>query len=85
MSKIVSTRITWQPPSTIPFTCSLYAATISSHVMLRKPGSSTDGEIESVRFVGPTAPATIRGFSGCFAVTSAAALTASSHATRLSS
>ena len=32
--------------------------------MLRKPGSLTSGEIDAVRFVGPSAPATYRLRSG---------------------
>ena len=46
----------------------------SSQVQLRKPGSSTEGEIDSVRFVGPTAPATRRGRCGSLEVTSCSGL-----------
>jgi hypothetical protein len=41
----------------------VYAATSSSKVTLRKPGSFTSGEIEAVREVGPSTPATKRGLS----------------------
>jgi len=40
--------------------------------MLRAPGSLTSGEIEAVRLVGPSAPATNRGRSGVVAVTASA-------------
>ena len=56
-----------------------------SHVQLRAPGSSTDGEMERVRFVGPMVPATRRGRWGSLAVTSLAASTASSTPILLSS
>ena len=36
----------------------------SSKVTARKPGSLTSGDIDAVRLVGPTAPATKRGRSG---------------------
>ena len=38
--------------------------------MLRCPGSLTSGEIDAVRLVGPSAPATKRGRSGVWAVIS---------------
>ena len=43
-------------------------ATSSSNVTLRAPGSLTSGEIDAVRLVGPSAPATKRGWSGVRAV-----------------
>ena len=48
-------------------------AAAASKVTLRSDGSFTSGEIESVRLVGPIAPATKRGLSGVRAVYSAAA------------
>ena len=45
-------------------TCSRYASTSLSNVTLRKDGSSTFGEMDSVRFVGPIAPATKPGRMG---------------------
>lgn len=82
---MVSTMRMWQPPSIRPSVCCLYAATTPSQSQLRAPGSSTEGEMESVRLVGPMAPATRRGLWGSSAVTSLAASTASSDATLLSS
>ena len=41
-----------------PEPASRYAASSSSQVTLRAPGSVTSGEIEAVRFVGPIAPRT---------------------------
>ena len=41
---------------------------MASKVVLRKDGSSTLGESESVLGVGPKAPATKRGCSGFFSV-----------------
>ena len=61
VSKIVSTSSRSAPPSTRPAACSTYAATSSSKLMLRKPGSLTSGEIDAVRLVGPSPPATKRG------------------------
>ena len=54
-------------------------------MIARNAGSFTSGEIDSVRFVGPTAPATNRGRSGVFAVHSAAACFASRADATLSS
>ena len=68
VSKIVSTRIRSTPPSTSAFVATLYASFTWSKVTARKPGSFTSGESESVRFIGPSTPATKRGFSGVFAV-----------------
>ena len=45
--------------------------------MLRKPGSLTSGEIDAVRLVGPSPPATKRGRSGSASVTASAASRAS--------
>ena len=42
-----------------------YAATSSSYATLRAPGSLTSGEIDAVRLVGPSAPATKRGAAAC--------------------
>ncbi len=58
VSKIVSMTIRSAPPSTRPRAAVPYAATSSSKLMLRAPGSLTSGEIEAVRVVGPSAPAT---------------------------
>ena len=55
-----------------PLAASRYAATSWSKVTLRAPGSLTSGEIDAVRVVGPSAPATYRGLSGVRAVTSSA-------------
>lgn len=41
VSKMVSTMMMSDPPSTKPFVCSLYATTSSSNVTLRNDGSST--------------------------------------------
>ena len=64
VSKIVSTSSRSAPPSTRPAACSAYAATSSSKLVLRKPGSLTSGEIDAVRLVGPSPPATKRGRDG---------------------
>jgi hypothetical protein len=48
--------------------------------MLRKPGLMTDGEMDSVRLVGPSAPATRRGRDGSAVITSTHALRAHSAA-----
>ena len=81
VSKIVSTSSRSTPPSTRPWASSRYAATSSSKVTLRAPGSLTSGEIEAVRLVGPIEPATYRGLSGVLA--SSAAARASDAAARL--
>ena len=64
VSKIVSMSSRSTPPSTRPLVASAYAATSWSKVTLRAPGSLTSGEIDAVRVVGPSAPATYRGRSG---------------------
>jgi len=58
-------------------------ATSASKVILRKPGLLTSGERDAVRFVGPIAPATNRGFSGVSAVYLSAASRASRAAATL--
>ena len=68
VSKIVSTRIRSTPPSTSAFTATLYASFTWSKVTARKPGRSRPGESESVRFIGPSTPATKRGLPGVRAV-----------------
>jgi hypothetical protein len=55
---MVSMNIMWQPPSIRDLIYSLYASFSSMYDVLRKEGSSTLGEREQVRLVGPTAPAT---------------------------
>ena len=60
VSKIVSIWSTSTPPSANPRICSAYAAVSSSNVIVRNAGSSTLGEMESVRLVGPTEPTTKR-------------------------
>ena len=77
VSKIVSTSSRSAPPSTRPDACSVYASTSPSKVMLRNPGSLTSGEIDAVRLVGPSPPATNRGRSGSDSVTASAASRAS--------
>ena len=72
VSKIVSTRIVSAPPSSRPWVASRYDATSSSNDTLRKPASSTRGEIDAVRFVGPSTPATYRGRDGSRASKSSA-------------
>ena len=64
VSKMVSTKNRSTPPSCKARACSRYAATNSSKVTLRAPGSLTSGEIDAVFGVGPNAPATKRGASG---------------------
>ncbi len=64
VSKIVSTRKRSAPPSASPSIASPYEATRSSKRTLRAPGSLTSGDIDAVRLVGPSAPATKRGLSG---------------------
>ena len=58
VSKIVSISSRSAPPSTSPRASSRYAATSSSKVTLRAPGSLTSGEIDAVLEVGPSEPAT---------------------------
>ena len=70
VSKIVSTSRRSAPPSAKPRIASEYASTNWSKLTLRKPGSFTSGEIDAVREVGPSTPATKRGFSGFLAVNS---------------
>ena len=77
VSNTVSTISRSTSPSSNALTCSPYAATRSSNVMLRKLGSFTSGDMEAVRFVGPMLPATNRGLSGSFAVNSSATVRAS--------
>ena len=83
VSKIVSMRRMSTPPSTRPRASSRYAATRSSKLTLRAPGSLTSGEIDAVLDVGPSEPATNRGRSGVEA--SSAASRASLAAARFSS
>src|SRR5438093_202948 len=64
VSKIVSTRKRSAPPSARLSIASEYEATSSSKRTLRAPGSLTSGEIDAVRLVGPSAPATKRGLAG---------------------
>ena len=73
VSKIVSMRSRWQPPSTRPRICSAYASRTRSNVVERNDGSATSGEIDSVLLVGPIEPATNRGRSGVRAVQTSAA------------
>ncbi len=61
-----------------------YAATSSSKLMLRKPGSLTSGDNDAVRLVGPSAPATKRSTPVC-AVTSSATRRARRAASRFNS
>jgi len=63
----------------------LNAAHTSSNVAPRNDGLFTSGEIDSVLFIGPIAPATKRGLPGVFAVHSSAAARASFAPSRLSS
>jgi len=72
VSNTVSTSRRSAPPSISPSTASRYASTSASKVMLRAPGSLTSGEIDAVRLVGPSAPATKRGLSGVSAVCASA-------------
>jgi hypothetical protein len=82
VSVIVSTSSRSAPPSIRPRTCSAYASRISSKVTSRWAGSVTLGEIDSVRLVGPIAPATKRGRSGVRSVQASAARRASAAASR---
>ena len=72
VSKIVSTRKRSAPPSARLSIASEYEATSSSKRTLRAPGSLTSGEIDAVRLVGPSAPATKRGLAGVRAVQASA-------------
>ena len=54
-----------------------YASFIWSKVTARADGSFMSGEIDSVRLVGPSDPATKRGLCGVFAVYSSQAWRAS--------
>ena len=83
VSKTVSTISRSAPPSTSASACSLYATRSSSKETLRAPGSFTSGEIDAVRFMGPSTPATQRGFSGVLALYSSAASRATRAAARL--
>ena len=58
VSNIVSMSNKSAPPSISPVIWSVYVSTSSSHEMLLAAGSSTDGEIDRLRLVGPTLPAT---------------------------
>jgi hypothetical protein len=68
VSICVSTSSRSAPPSSSPRACSAKASHSSRQPIARLPGSFTSGEIESVRVVGPIAPATKRGLSGVRAV-----------------
>ena len=83
VSKIVSMNTRSAPPSISPSVASVYAATSWSKDTLRAPGSLTSGEMEAVRVVGPSAPATYRFFSGVVAVISSATRRASRAASKL--
>ena len=85
VSKIVSMKSRSDPPSSRPLVASAYAATSWSKDTLRAPGSLTSGEMDAVRVVGPSAPATYRFLSGVRAVTSSATRRASRAASRFSS
>ncbi len=61
VSKIVSMSRMSAPPAIWPSAASRYAAASSSKPTLRAAGSFTSGEIEAVRLVGPSDPATNRG------------------------
>ncbi|BFO12332.1 hypothetical protein GGER_48420 [Serratia rubidaea] len=58
VSKMVSIMIRSTPPSTSARVDSRYASTSWLKEMLRNAGSLTSGEIEAVRLVGPSTPAT---------------------------
>ena len=64
VSNTVSIRIRSTPPATSPAAASRYACASSSKRTLRAPGSLTSGEMLAVRLVGPSTPATQRGFAG---------------------
>ncbi len=85
VSKIVSMKSRSAPPSSSPLVASVYAATSWSKLTLRAPGSLTSGEMDAVRVVGPSAPATYLFLSGVRAVASSATRRASRAASRLSS
>ena len=85
VSKIVSMNSRSAPPSSRPLVATEYAATSWSKPTLRAPGSLTSGEMDAVRVVGPSAPATYRVLSGVCAVASSAARRASRAASKLSS
>ncbi len=85
VSKIVSTSSRSQPPSSSPRACSAYAPFTCWKVTSRNAGLFTSRDIESVRLVGPMAPATSRGRSGVRAVQSRAASQARRAAVTLSS
>jgi len=72
VSKMVSTRRMSAPPSINPLAASLYAMRRSSNVTARKPGFETSGEMEAVRLVGPSAPATKRFLPSLFSASIAA-------------
>jgi hypothetical protein len=72
VSKIVSTIRRSTPPSTSARAATLYASLTWSKLTARKPGSFTSGESESVRFIGPSTPATQRGRPGDLAVCASA-------------
>ena len=61
VSNTVSIKIMSTPPAISARVTSEYAATSSSKLMLRNPGSLTSGDSDAVRLVGPKAPATKRG------------------------
>lgn len=63
----------------------MYAATTCSNVDLRFDGSLESGEIESVMFSGPIAPATKRGLFGVSALYFSVARFATRAASTLSS
>ena len=75
-SNTVSTSSRSTPPSIKPLACSVYASTNWSYVTARNAGSLTSGEMEAVRFVGPSAPATKHCRPGAAAITASAAVRA---------
>ena len=58
VSNMVSIIRKSTPPSINATAASSYVAASSSKLIFRKPGSLTSGEMDAVRFVGPSTPAT---------------------------
>ena len=83
VSNVVSGRSTSTPPSIKALTCSPYASESCRKDTARYSGRFTSGDIDAVRLVGPTAPATQANLLGLAFMYSSATFRAKRAASRL--
>ena len=83
VSNVVSGNNTSTPPSINALTCSAYDSANCAKVTARYSGRFTSGDIEAVRFVGPTAPATQATRPGLSAIYSSVTFLAKRAAAKL--